>query len=213
LIDHRAAGDERWEESFLMAMNVEPVTLDGEWVRLEPLSLAHLPRLADVGLDGDIFRWFPNPVRTAGDMRAFIESALADQAAGRALPFATIERSSGLAVGSTRYGNIDRDHRRVEIGWTWLAPPWQRTAINTEAKYLMLRHAFEAWVCHRVEFKTDSLNQPSRRALARIGALEEGTLRNHMVTASGRLRHSVYFSVTSDEWPGVKSALEAKLRR
>ncbi|HUI42409.1 MAG TPA: GNAT family protein [Terriglobia bacterium] len=193
-------------------MNVEPVVLEGESVRLEPLSLDHLPRLVEVGLGGDVFRWFPQPVRSADDMRAFVEASLADQAAGRALPFATIERRSGLAVGSTRYGNIDRDHRRVEIGWTWLAPAWQRTALNTEAKYLMLRYAFETWNCHRVEFKTDSLNVPSRRALERIGARQEGTLRNHMVTAGGRLRHSVYFSVIREEWPGVEAALEAKLR-
>lgn len=182
-------------------------------MRLEPLSLAHLPRLVEIGLEGDIFRWFPQPVSTAEDMRLFIEAALEDQAAGRALPFATVDRALGLAVGSTRYGNIDRAHRRVEIGWTWLAPAWQRTAVNTEAKYLMLRHAFELWGCQRVEFKTDSLNEPSRLALARIGARQEGILRNHMVTSSGRLRHSVYFSVIREEWPGVKSALEARLRR
>jgi N-acetyltransferase len=192
-------------------MILEPLVLEGENVRLEPLSLDHLPRFIDVGLEGDIFRWFTEPVRTPEAMRTFIETALADQAAGKSLPFATIERHSAVAVGSTRFGNIDCAHRLVEIGWTWIAPPWQRSAINTEAKYLMMRHAFEVWDCNRVEFKTDSLNERSRRAIVRIGATEEGTLRNHRITASGRLRHTVYFSVIREEWPQVKASLEAKM--
>src|SRR5438874_11597409 len=115
----------------------------------------------------------PLPVRTPEEMRAYIETALSEQAAGTALPFATIERASGRAIGSTRYGNIDRSNRRVEIGWTWIARPWQRTAVNTEAKYLMLRHAFETLGCIRVELKTDSLNERSRKAILRLGAQEE----------------------------------------
>ena len=191
--------------------NLEPEVLEGKHVRLEPLSLAHLPRLVEIGLDGDIFRWSPQPVQTPEDMRNFVETALREQLKGTSLPFATVERHSGLAVGSTRYLNIDRAHRRAEIGATWIAPSWQRTAVNTEAKFLMLRLAFESWGCNRVEFKTDSLNERSRRAILRIGAKEEGILRNHMVTASGRLRHSVYFSVIREEWPECKAALEAKL--
>jgi RimJ/RimL family protein N-acetyltransferase len=194
-------------------MVVEPVTLQGHFIRLEPLSLAHLAPLSEVGLDETLWRWTPNLLRTRDDMKAYIEEALAAQAAGTALPFATIECSSGAVIGSTRFGNIDRANRRVEIGWTWLGLKWQRTAANTEAKFLMLRHAFETWKCRRVEFKTDSQNETSRRALLRIGAIEEGTLRNHMITYSGRLRHTVYFSIIDSEWPAVKAELVRRLRR
>ena len=194
-------------------MIVQPVVLEGENVRLEPLSIEHLPRLAEIGLQADIFRWFTEPVRTPAGMRKFIVTALEEQAAGKSLPFATIDKQSGLAVGSTRFMNIEPAHLRVEIGGTWIAPDWQRTATNTEAKYIMMRHAFETWGCNRVELKTDSLNERSRRAIARIGAKEEGIFRNHMVTASGRLRHSVYFSVIRKEWPQVKATLEAKMER
>ena len=130
----------------------------------------------------------------------------------RALPFATVDRASGRAIGSTRYGNIERVHHRLEIGWTWVARQWQRSAINTEAKYLLLRHAFETLKCIRVELKTDSLNERSRAAILRIGAREEGTFRNHMITASGRIRHTVYFSILDSEWPDIKTRLESKLR-
>ena len=146
-------------------------------------------------------------------MGRYVETALRWQAEGTALPFATVERRVGTVVGSTRFGNIDRPNRRVEIGWTWLGPRWQRTACNTEAKYLMLRHAFETWGCLRVEFKTDALNERSRAALLRIGAREEGTLRKHMITTTGRVRDSVYFSILDDEWPAVKERLEARIRQ
>ena len=192
-------------------MIVQPVTLEGKCIRLEPLSLAHHAALCHVGRDQDVWRWITAPVRTPEEMRAYIETALAEQAAGTALPFATIERASGRAIGSTRYGNIDRSNRRVEIGWTWIARPWQRTAVNTEAKYLMLRHAFETLGCIRVELKTDSLNERSRKAILRIGAQEEGTFRNHMITASGRIRHTMYYSIIDSEWPAVKANLEEKL--
>lgn len=193
-------------------MNIEPVTLEGKHVRLEPLSLeAHHKALIDIGLDENIWRWSPAPLRTADDMRAYIEEALAWQARGTALPFATIEKSTGTVVGSTRFANIDTDNRRVEIGWTWIAPRWQRTAVNSEAKYLMLGHAFEKLGCMRVEFKTDSLNERSRNAILRLGAKEEGTFRNHMTTSSGRIRHSVFFSIIDSEWPQVKANLEQRL--
>jgi N-acetyltransferase len=194
-----------------MKMAVEPVTLEGSHVRLEPLSLAHHAGLAEVGLDEELWRWIPAPVRTPDEMRAYIETALKEQAAGTALPFATVERRTGSAVGSTRYGNIHRLNRRVEIGWTWIARPWQRTTVNTEAKYLMLRHAFETLGCIRVELKTDSLNERSRNAILRIGAKEEGTFRNHMITSTGRIRHTVYYSIIDSEWPAVKARLEEKL--
>jgi len=190
---------------------IQPVTLEGQYVRLEPLSLAHHDELCEVGLDEELWRWTPEVARTPEDMRAYIEAALTAQAAGTALPFATVEKSTGRAIGSTRFGNIDRANRRVEIGWTWLGLRWQRTAANTEAKYLMLRHAFETLGCLRVEFKTDSRNAPSRKALLRIGAKEEGILRNHMITYTGRIRHTVYYSIITSEWPEVKAHLEAKL--
>jgi RimJ/RimL family protein N-acetyltransferase len=124
-------------------MIVVPVTLEGTHVRLEPLAKAHLARLAEVGLDEELWRWIPTPVRTREEMAAYIETALSEQERGTSLPFAIVEKATGRAVGSTRYGNIDRTHHRVEIGWTWVAREWQRTAMNTEAKYLLLRHAFE----------------------------------------------------------------------
>lgn len=192
---------------------VSPVTLEGKHVRLEPLSRAHHAQLSESGLDAELWRWIPQPVRTAEEMRDYIEIALQQQAAGSALPFAILATASGRVIGSTRFGNIDRANRRVEIGWTWLTRQWQRTPANTEAKYLMLRHAFETLACVRVEFKTDSLNDRSRLALRRIGAREEGVFRNHMITSSGRLRHSVYYSIIDSEWPAVKTALEAKLSR
>jgi RimJ/RimL family protein N-acetyltransferase len=190
---------------------IEPVVLEGEHVRLEPLTRDHVARLIEIGAGTDIFTWYTHPVRTADDMRGFVDTALREQAAGLTVPFATVSRADGLAIGSTRFANIDRAHRRAEIGWTWIAPAWQRSAVNTEAKYLMMRHAFGVWGLNRVEFKTDSLNERSRAALLRIGAMEEGTLRNHMVTASGRLRHSVMYSVTREEWPGVRGGLERRL--
>ena len=195
-------------------MKIEPVTLEGTYIRLEPLSPAHHAALCEVGFDDAIWRWNPRPpIRTPDDMRRYIESALQQQANGTALPFATIERASGRAVGSTRFADIVVEHRRMEIGYTWIAPPWQRSPVNTEAKYLMLRHAFETLGCIRVELKTDSLNERSRNAIARIGAKEEGIFRNHMVTHTGRLRHSVYFSIIDAEWPTAKVNLEAKLAR
>lgn len=192
---------------------VEPVILTGTVARLEPLGLEHLDALADVGLDPVLWRWIGFPVRTKDDLRRYIEDALRDRAAGRAMPFAILEAATGRPVGSTRFGNIDLFNRRVEIGWTWVAPAWQRTAMNTEAKLLLLEHAFDRLGCNRVEFKTDSLNTQSRGALLGIGAVEEGTLRNHMVTESGRLRHTVYFSVIRDEWPAVRERLQERLVR
>ena len=194
-------------------MKVEPVVLDGRFIRLEPLSLARHAELCEVGLDEEIWRVSPTNISTPEKLRAYIEAALKEQAEGTALPFATIEKESGRAIGSTRFANIDRANRRAEIGWTWVARQWQRTPVNTEAKYLMLCHAFETLGCLRVEFKTDLLNQKSRAALSRIGAKEEGVFRNHMLCDSGRIRHSVYFSIIDSEWPGVKAGLEEKLSR
>ena len=185
--------------------------LQGTFIRLEPLSLDHLAGLCEVGLDPEIWRWAPQPISTSEEMRTYVETALQWQAEGAALPFATILNETDQIVGSTRFANIDREHKHLEIGWTWIGKPWQRTAVNTEAKYLMLCHAFETLGCIRVEFKTDSLNQQSRNAILRIGAKEEGTFRNHMIIQDGRYRHSVYFSVIDSEWAEVKRRLEERL--
>ena len=192
-------------------MIVSPVTLEGQHVRLEPLTKAHLAGLAEIGLDEELWRWIPTQVRTAEEMAAYIETALEEQSRGVSLPFAILEKATGRVIGCTRYGNIDRLHHRVEIGWTWVARDWQRTAVNTEAKYLLLLHAFETLGCIRVELKTDSLNEKSRAAILRIGAKQEGIFRNHMITASGRIRHTVYFSILDSEWPTVKAGLESRL--
>ena len=192
-------------------MQVVPVVLEGRYVRLEPMTIDHVQPLAEIGLDADLWRWIPVPVRTAADMKSYIETALKERDSGNAIPFVQVERASARVVGSTRYANIERQHNRLEIGWTWVAPPWQRTVINTEAKYLLLRHAFESLGCMRVELKTDSLNERSRAAILRIGAVQEGIFRNHMITSTGRVRHTVYFSIIDSEWPQVKARLEARL--
>jgi RimJ/RimL family protein N-acetyltransferase len=192
---------------------VTPVTLEGSVVRLQPVRRDHERLFWDVAKNDleDIFRWIPYEVKTRDDFQRLIHKAFAEQERGESVVFATVERISGTVVGSTRFMNIDRGNRRVEIGSTWIAPAWQRTAVNTEAKYLMLRHAFEVWGCIRVELKTDALNQKSRSAILRIGAKEEGTLRRHLVTWTGRVRDTVYFSILDSEWPAVKAGLEARL--
>jgi RimJ/RimL family protein N-acetyltransferase len=169
-----------------------PLTLEGSFVRLEPVRPEHAEMFWAVAQNDleDIFRWIPYSMKTREDFQWLIDKAFSEQERGESIVFATVERASGRVVGSTRFMNIDRVNRRVEIGSTWIAPAWQRTAVNTEAKYLMLRHAFEIWGCARVELKTDALNQKSRNAILRIGAKEEGTLRRHVVTWTGRIRDS-----------------------
>lgn len=194
-------------------MNVEPVTLVGQHVRLEPLRESHDAAICERAFDPELWRVGVECLATPVDVTAAIGRMLAAQAAGTMLPFVTVDLASGTLVGGTRFMNIDRANRRVEIGGTWIAAPWQRTAVNTEAKYLMLHHAFEVWGCVRVEFKTDVLNTRSRNAILRLGAREEGILRRHIVTWTGRIRDSVYFSILDSEWPQVKDGLEAKLGR
>ena len=191
-----------------------PVTLEGSVVRLEPIRREHAQLFWDVAKNDleDIFRWIPYAMKAREDFEKLVEKAFAEQERGESVVFATVERASGKTVGSTRFMNIDRVNKRVEIGSTWIAPPWQRTAVNSEAKYLMLRHAFEVWGCIRVELKTDGLNQRSRNAILRIGAKEEGTLRRQLVTSTGRVRDTVYFSILDSEWPEVKARLESKVR-
>lgn len=185
--------------------------LTGAHVRLEPMTAAHFEALSVVGADPAIWTWYPKPAATPAQMREFVDAGLAVQAAGQGLVFVQIEPQTGALMGSTRLVLTSAADYRAEVGWTWLAPRFQRTAVNTESKYLLLRHAFEVLDLLRVEFKTDALNLASRRALRRIGAVEEGLWRSHMITASGRIRDSAYYSITESDWPGVKAGLEQKL--
>lgn len=191
----------------------QAITLEGAQVRLTPLRLEHLDGLCAVGLDGELWKWVPMQVLDRQAMQAYVELALDEQRRGVSVPFVTTFKDSGQIVGSTRYANISVPDGRLEIGWTWIGKPWQRSPVNTEAKYLMLRQAFEVLGCTRVELKTDGLNAKSRAAILRIGAKQDGILRRHTMTYSGRIRDTVYFSILDDEWPAVKAGLEAKLTR
>lgn len=192
-------------------MKIEPITLEGSHVRLVPLEVSHTAALCDVGLIDDIWTWTTTKIKTSEDMAEYVLETLRRQESGTALPFATVDRSSGTIIGSTRFGTIDIPNRKVEIGWTWINPKWQRTSINTEAKLLMLRHAFEHWKCIRVEIITDVHNEISRRAILRLGAKEEGVLRNHLIVPGGRIRDSVVHSIIESEWPAVREKLTEKL--
>ena len=194
-------------------MRIEPLTLAGTHIRLEPLALAHVPALAKAGLHPELWRLQPAPIAGVDDMQAYVVQALDDQQRGLGLPFAIVRQSDGMIVGSTRYMDIALPHRRLEIGATWLSPTCQRTGANTEAKLLLLTHAFETLKLIRIVFKTEILNDASRTALARIGAVEEGTFRQHLIAASGRRRDMVYFSILDTEWPAVKAGLLRRLRR
>jgi RimJ/RimL family protein N-acetyltransferase len=196
-----------------VAATLEPVSLEGDHVRLEPMTLAHVPALSEVAFEPSIWRWMFVNLETPDDVRAYVEAALAGAAAGSELPFVTIDRATGRVVGSTRYLAIALEHRRIEIGWTWIAPAWQRTAINSGAKLLMLEHAFERLGCRRVEFKTDARNERSRTALAGIGAQFEGIFRKHMVLRDGSPRDSAWFAIVDDDWPAVRDRLRDRLAR
>src|SRR3954447_25579737 len=192
---------------------VEPVTLEGSIVRLEPLSLDHLDDLAAVAFEGDLWRWtVVQPTDRAG-LRSWIETALSGVASGGEQPFATVDQGSGRAIGSTRFMSIVPEHRRLEIGWTWVGLASQRTGANREAKLLQLTHAFETLGANRVEFKTHARNEPSRNALAGIGATFEGVFRQHMIMPDGSLRDSAYFSVIAPEWPALKARLRTSTER
>jgi RimJ/RimL family protein N-acetyltransferase len=194
-------------------LKIEPVTLEGDRVRLEPMRRDHLDGLTEAGRYDELWRWTRNKATTRETMAEYLDDALAGLAAGSALPFVTIDKPSQTIVGSTRFANIDSGNRRVEIGWTWISPPFQRSYVNSAAKYLMLRHAFDVWECVRVELKTDVLNEQSRNAMIRLGAIEEGILRRHVITYSGRFRDTIYYSILDHEWPAVRARLEARLRR
>lgn len=192
-------------------MQIEKVALEGSSVRLEPLGPQHLEGLARAIEDGSLWEIPVTFVPHPRDLQSFLEETERADNYGVQLPFATIDRRSGRVVGSTRFMNIKANHKRVEIGFTFLSASAQRSHVNTEAKYLMLRHAFEVWGMNRVEFLTDSLNSKSRAAIARIGAKQEAVLRSHMVMRDGRIRDSVIFGITSGEWPEVRAELERKI--
>jgi len=192
----------------------QPITLTGHVVRLEPLSEAHVPDLAAVGQDDSIWTYMPYPpVRSEADMLAHVRVLLARQARGTDLAFAVILLASGRAIGATRYLNIEPAHRSVEIGGSWYGRAYQRTAVNTEAKYLLFRQAFEQLGCLRVQIKTDVRNERSQRAIERLGAVREGVLRHHMIMPDGHVRTSVFYSILAEEWPAVKARLENLLAR
>jgi N-acetyltransferase len=192
-------------------MIVESVKLEGNSVVLDPMTVSHTDGLFSAASDISLWKWTTSEVRIRQDMADYVATALVDKQNGLAVPFVTREKNSNQIIGSTRFGNIDVKNRRCEIGWTWVAPSWQRTAVNTEAKFLMLCHAFETWKCVRVELKTDALNEKSRRAISRLGATEEGILRRHMLTYTGRFRDSVFFSILDSEWAAVKQNLRGRL--
>ncbi len=191
-------------------MKIEPVILTGRIVRLVPLSHDHLADLTEAGNNENIWTFMRYGfVNSWEKMRSMIDSLLAYQAEGTDLPFTVIHLPSGKAIGMTRYLNIEPANRGLEIGGTWYAPAFQRTGVNTECKYLLLRHAFEDLDCIRVQFKTDLRNLRSQKAIERIGAVREGVLRNHVILPGGVIRSSVYYSILSEEWPQVKAHLEA----
>ncbi len=194
-------------------MAFKDTTLHGQHVRLEPLQAAHLSGLAIAIQDGQLHRLMVTNVPHPDKLQTFFSHAQAEQQAGQALVFVSIDQHSNQVIGSSRFMHTDWNHQRTEIGFTFIAKSKQRTAINTEAKYLMLQHAFEKLGFNRVAFVTDYLNQASRKAILRLGAKQEGVLRNHMVMPDGRIRDSVTFSITANEWPGIKTFLLDKLKQ
>lgn len=192
---------------------LDPVTLEGRYIKLEPMTRDHFPALCEVGLDSTLWKWTITDCSTPELMKSYVETAVSWKEAGTALPFVTIEKSSGRVIGSTRFAMFDGANRRVEIGWTWLTPSKQRTPYNTEAKLLMLTHAFEKVDLLRVEFRTDVLNDKSRNAMERIGLKQEGIFRSNMIMGGGRVRDTVYYSIIDTEWPEFKKGLETRLSK
>lgn len=192
-------------------LKLEPVVLSGPHVRLEPVEHSHVAGLFEAARPPEIWRWMPIGLDSEALIAELVAQARAQAAAGLGLSFTTRATGENRVVGSTSYLNVSPEHDRLEIGYTWITPAWQRTVVNTEAKLLMLRHAFTTLGCERVELKTDAMNERSRRAIARIGATEEGTLRHHMRRQDGSYRDSVYFSILRDEWPEVERRLTARL--
>ena len=195
-------------------MEVKPVILEGKHVRLEPMTEAHVPGLAQIGVGQTFwdFMLYGN-INTEADMANWVQDILSRAEKGTDLPFVAIQLASGRLAGATRYLNIMPKDKGLEIGGTWYGPEFQRTAVNTECKYLLLQHAFETLECIRVQLKTDQRNERSQKAIERIGAVKEGVLRNHMILPDGRYRHSVFYSILDSEWPQVKQHLEQMLNR
>lgn len=194
-------------------MEIQRITLTGKHVRLEPLGEQHIAGLTEIGRGQDFWKYMLYGDMTAeADFRHFVEDLLAREKKGTDLPFAVIHLASGRIAGSTRYLNIDTPNRGLEVGGTWYGLDFQRTAVNTECKYLLLTHAFETLKTIRVQIKTDMLNVRSQTAIERIGAVREGVLRNHMILPDGRIRDSVFYSILDSEWVGVKIKLEEMLR-
>lgn len=195
-----------------MMASLELITLTGQVIRLEPLSVRHVAELTTAAQDERIWRYLPYGVLdTEAKMHDFVQMLLAQQAHGTDVPFAVIYRENGRAIGMTRYMEIRPQHRGLEIGGTWYGAAYQRTAVNTEAKFLLLQHAFETMGCLRVQFKTDSRNTRSQQAIERIGAVKEGALRQHIIMPDGYVRDTVYYSILDKEWPTVKLHLQQKL--
>ena len=192
-------------------MELGPVVLEGSYVRLEPLTQAHAGDLVAAGADPELWRWFPSALDSPDSMEKWVDEAIAASAGGTEYPFAVIDKSSGRAIGSTRYLDVSNQHRGVEVGWTWYSRSHWATAMNPESKYLLLGHAFESWRAIRLCLKTDSLNARSRAAILRLGAIHEGELRNHRIRQDGTYRHSSYYSILDTEWPDVKRRLELRL--
>lgn len=194
-------------------MDVSPITLEGQHVRLEPLTHAHAQPLIAAASDGELWNTTVTIIPDSAGIADYIDAALAGQSRGKELPFVIVNKSSNEVVGTTRFYEIRPDDRAAAIGYTWLARSAQRTPINTEAKLLLLTHAFETWRCMRVELITDVLNEQSRAAILRLGAKQEGVLRRHLILPNGRIRDSVVFSIIDSEWPEVKAGLAARLRQ
>lgn len=192
---------------------LQPVTLAGEVVRLEPLSASHAAPLAQAGLHPELWRLQPEPVQTQEDMQRYVDRALAGQRDGNCLPFVIVRQDNGQVIGATRYMDISLAHKRLEIGGTWLTPASQRSGANTEAKFLLLQHAFETIGIIRIVFKTELSNMQSRQAILRIGGIEEGVFRKHLIAQSGRARDMIYFAILDEDWPAVKARLLTRLHR
>jgi RimJ/RimL family protein N-acetyltransferase len=190
-------------------MEIRPILLEGGNVRLEPLKEAHVPALAEIGVGQDFWDFMVyGDMRNEEDMRGWVMDILSRAEKRTDLPFAVVHLASGRVAGATRYLNIMPIDRGLEIGGTWYGTDFQRTVVNTECKYLLLKHAFETLECIRVQLKTDSRNERSQKAIERIGAKKEGVLRNHMILPDGYYRHSVFYSILDSEWPDVKKRLE-----
>lgn len=196
-----------------MSPPLAPVSLHGSIVSLEPLTLSTVPELAAVGLHPELWRLQPRAIASVADMREYVEQALADHARGVSLPFVIVRRADRTILGSTRFMEIAPEHRRLEIGATWLSPAAQRTGVNVEAKLLLLSHAFDTMGIQRVVLKTEATNAQSRKAILALGAVEEGTFRRHLIAENGRMRDMTYFSILDTEWPGVRDRLRARLAR